>query len=690
MKNYNTKRIKTLALVGHSGSGKTSLTEAMLYKAGAINKLGSTEAGTTVSDFDKEEIARQASISLSAASLEWNDTKINLLDTPGYFDFEGQARTALKASEAALFVVDAQSPIEVGTEKYWNYCEKIGLPRIIFVNKIDKEDINFNEVVARLHREFGDKVTPLVLTLGDGAHPGAGKDFKGLIDVLKKEAYKYNGFGTEKTTIPEIRLAEVDEVFDKLAEVVAMTDDDLMEKYFEGINFTTEEFSKGIMEAMISGSVVPLLAGSATEGYGVDELLNIISYYMPSAGNPKAHLGIRPVEGENRPVDENEPYSAYIFKTYIDPFVGKISLFKVLSGKITKDTPVYNSTKDITDKSSGLYRLEGKKQIEVDQVVAGDIGAFVKLEETETGDTISDKDNPIVYKAIKQPQASLSYAIVPKSKKDEDKIGHALQKLREEDTSFEYRRDKETKQLIISGVGNVQLQVILDKLKNKYGVETDTIPLRIPYRETITGKSDVQGRHKKQSGGAGQYGDVFIRFEPIEEGFVFEEEVFGGAVPKNYFPAVEKGLEESLEKGVLAGYPVVGIKATLYDGSYHPVDSNEMAFKLAAGIAFREGMKQAKPVLLEPIMKVETVVPEDYMGDVMGDINKKRGRIIGMEPNEDGTQLILAEAPYSELFEYAIDLRSMTQGRGTFEMEFVRYEQVPREQAEKIIEEANK
>lgn len=690
MKNYNSKRIKNLALVGHSGSGKTSLMDALLYKAGAIKKLGNIDNKTTVSDFDKEEMDRKASISLSTASLEWNDTKINLLDTPGYLDFEGQVKSALKASESALFVVDALSPIEVGMEKYWNYCEKIGLPRIVFVNKIDKEDVNFNDVVARLHREFGNKITPLVLTLGDGANPGSGKDFKGLIDVMKREAYKYNGFGTEKTVVPEIRLLEVEEVYNNLAEIVALTDDSLMEKFFEGVNFTTQEFSRGITNAMISGNVVPLLVGSATEGYGIDELLNIISYYMPSAGNPRAHIGFRAIGGKNRAVDENEPFSAYVFKTYIDPFVGKISLFKVLSGKVTKDTIIYNSTKDITEKSSGLYKLEGKNQIDVDQVVAGDLGAFVKLNETETGDTICDKESPIVYKTLKQPQASLKFAIVPKTKKDEDKIGHALVKIKEEDTSFVFERNTDTHQLTICGVGNVQLQVVLNKLKNKYNVETDTIALRIPYRETITTKSDVQGKHKKQSGGAGQYGDVHIRFEPIEEGFEFAEEVFGGAVPKNYFPAVEKGLEESLEKGILAGYPVVGVKATLYDGSYHPVDSNEMAFKLAAAIAFKEGMKKAKPVLLEPIMKIETTIPEEYLGDVMGDINKKRGRILGMEPQADGSQIIIAEAPYAELFEYAIDLRSMTQGRGSFEMEFERYEQVPKDAVEKIIEEANR
>lgn len=690
MKNYNAKRIRNLALVGHSDSGKTSLMEAMLYKAGEIKKLGKIESGNTVSDFDAEEIERKASTSLSVASLEWKDTKINLIDTPGYFDFEGQVRTALKVSEAALFVIDAQAGIEVGTEKYWKYCENIGLPRIIFVNKIDKEDINFNEIVANLHTEFGKKVTPLVLTLGDGAHPGSGKDFKGLIDIMTKEAYVYNGFGREKKLIPDIRMLEVEEVYNQLAETVALTDDALMEKFFEGINFTTEEFARGITKAMISGNVVPLIVGSSTEGYGVDELLDIISYYMPAPNTKGAHSGIRLLNGDDLVVDEEKSFSAYVFKTYVDPFIGKITLFKVLTGKISKDQSIYNSNLDKEEKFAGLFRLNGKKQIEVNEVVAGDIGAVTKLEDTQTGHTLSNKDNKVIYKSIKQPQASLSYAVVPKTKKDEDKISHALLRLREEDPSFTFERNKETKQLLISGIGNVQLQVIINKLSKKYGVEIDRIPLRIPYRETITKKSDVQGKHKKQSGGAGQYGDVHIRFEPIEDGFEFAEEVFGGAVPKNYFPAVEKGLEESLEKGVLAGYPVVGIKATLYDGSYHPVDSNEMAFKLAANIAFKEGMKKAAPVLLEPIMQLEITIPEEYLGDVMGDINKKRGRISGMDPQEDGTQIITAEAPYAELSEYAIDLRSMTQGRGSFEMEFIRYEQVPRDQAEKIIQEANK
>lgn len=684
MKKYSTDKIRNLAFVGHSGSGKTSLTEAMLYKTGAIKRLGKVEDGNTVSDFDKEEINRGVSIGLSVMPVEWQDSKINLIDAPGYFDFEGEVRGALRAAEAALFVLDASSGIEVGAEKYWKYCEKIDLPRIIFANKIDKENANFVKLVADLHVEFGKKVTPLTLTLGEGP------DFKGIIDVINKKAYEYDGFERKEVEIPEIRQLEVEEVYNQLEEAVAMTDDNLMEKYFNGETFTEEEFMQGITAGMLNGTVVPLLAGSATNGFGVDELMDIIVKYMPAPNDERANIGFRVEEGEARKVDVSEPLSAVVFKTVVDPFVGKISIFKVVSGKFTKDTEIYNSSKGVSEKAAGLFFVRGKTQIETEEVIAGDIGAFSKLEQTQTGDTLCDKSNPIKYKRIKYTQAALTFAIEPQTKNDEDKIGHALQRLQEEDPTLTTERNAETRQLTISGVGNVQLQVILDKLTNNFGVKTNIIPLRIPFRETIKGTSDVQGRHKKQSGGAGQFGDVFIRFEPIEEGFEFAEEVFGGAVPKNYFPAVEKGLQESMEKGVLAGYPVVGIKATLYDGSYHPVDSNEMAFKLAASIAFKKGIEQAQPILLEPVMKIVTEIPEDYMGDVMGDINKKRGRILGMEPQEDGTQQIIAEAPYSELFEYAIDLRSMTQGRGEFTMEFARYEEVPHLQAEKIIEAAKK
>lgn len=685
MKKYETGNIRNLALVGHTASGKTLLSEALLYKTKAINRMGKTEDGTTVSDFSQEEKQRNISINMSVIPLETDKVKVNLIDAPGYFDFEGEVLGALRAAESALLLIDASAGIEVGTEKYWNYTEKIDLPRVIFVNKMEKENVNFNKVVSDLHIQFGKKIIPLTLAIGEG------ETFEGIIDVVDKKAYRYKGFDREEIEIPEIRIAEVEEVYEKIIETVAESDDELMEKYFDGQSFTEEEIRTGMTNAMLQGLAVPLILGSAQTGAGIDILLEVIEKYMPAPNNEHAKLGFRLDSGEEKKVDANDPFSAVVFKTLSDSFVGKISIFKVISGKYKKNEIIYNSSKNIDEKAGGLFFVRGKTQIDTDEVVAGDIAAFSKLDETQTGDTICDKNNKVVYKRIKYPEANLTFAIKAQTKNDEDKIGPSLHKLREEDPSFVTERNPETKQLTISGLGNVQLQVILDKLKSNFGVKTDIIPLKIAYRETIKGKSDVQGRHKKQSGGAGQFGDVFIRFEPTSEAdFVFKEEVFGGAVPKNYFPAVEKGLEECMEKGILAGYPVVGIQATLYDGSYHPVDSNEMAFKIAASLAFKKGMQEAKPILLEPIMKVKIVIPDEYLGDVMGDMNKRRGRILGMDQLEGGSQIVSAEAPHSELFEYAIDLRSMTQGRGTFSMEFERYDEVPSNVAEKIIEEANK
>lgn len=682
MKSYSTEKIRNLALVGHSSSGKTSVCEALLFKSGVTNRLGKVDDGNTVTDFEKEEISRKVSISTATAVTSWKDFKINLIDTPGYFDFSGEVYSALRASEAALVVLDAQNSIEVGAEKVLKYTESIELPRIIFVNKMDKENVNFAKVVSDLHIKFGKKVIPFTLALGEG------ENFKGIIDVLNKKAYEYKGFERVEVPIPEIRIEEVNHVYDTIVEVVAETDDELMEKFFNEEEFSHEEFLKGVTSALLNGSAVPLICGSATTGAGIDMLLDVITDYMPSPDDKRAKRGFRNEDENVRKISKDEPFSAVVFKTIVDPFIGRISIFKVISGKIDKDTVVYNSTKGQEEKIGSLFYLNGKTQIETKEIIAGDIGAISKLTITQTGDTLCDKNNKTLYKKIKYPKANLYFAIEPKSKNDEDKISIALHKLQEEDPSFVSVRNKETKQLLIGGQGNVQLQVILDKLKNSYAVQTNVVPLKIAYRETIKGKSDVQGKHKKQSGGAGQYGDVFVRFEPSEKEFEFAEEVFGGSVPKNYFPAVEKGIKESTEKGILAGYPVVNIKATLYDGSYHPVDSNEMAFKIAASLAFKKGMEKANPILLEPIMKIEVIIPEEYMGDVMGDLNKRRGKVLGVEILEDGNQKVVGEAPHSELFEYAIDLRSMTQARGEFVMEFDRYEEIPSAIAQKIIEDA--
>ncbi len=680
MKKYDTKHIRNLALVGHSGSGKTSLGEALLFQTKAISRLGRVDDGNTVSDFDKEEIARGISIDLSILPVEWKDFKINLLDAPGYFDFEGQVLSSLRAAEAAIMVIDASAGIEVGSELYWNYMEKISLPRIIFLSKMDKPNVDFNVRVSELHQQFGQKVIPLTLTLG------MGEDFEGLIDVMDKKAYKYDGFKATEVEIPDIRKEEVDAAYNEIVELIAMTDDVLMEKYFSGESFTDAEISQGMTTAILEGSAVPLLAGTFS-GAGMDLLLDCITKYMPAPDDERANSGFRPVEGDPRTMSSDQPMSAVVFKTIVDPFVGKISIFKAVSGNVKKQDSFYNATQKLSDRPAGLFFLRGKTQIETDEVVAGDIGALSKLEKTVTGDTLTAQNSPIVYKPLKLPEATLTFAIEADAKNDEDKLGPSLQKLQEEDKTFHVSRNQETKQLLISGLGNVQLEAMMSKLKRDYGVNTHTVPMIIPYRETIRGTSDVQGRHKKQSGGAGQFGDVWIRFEPIDEGFEFAEEVFGGSVPKNYFPAVENGLVESLDKGPLAGYPVTGIKAVLHDGSYHPVDSNEMAFKIAASLAFKKGVEQAKPVLLEPVMSIKVVIPDSYLGDVMGDMNKRRGRILGMEQDGEGNQVVSAEAPYAEMTQYAIDLRSMTQGRGKFNMEFVRYEDVPQMIADKIIEE---
>lgn len=681
MKVYQTDQIRNVAFIGHSGSGKTTLTESVLFATGVTKRQGRVEDGNTFSDFDKEEISRKVSIGTSVIPTEWENIKYNFLDTPGYFDFAGEMYGALEASEAAVILVDASSGVEVGTEKAWKYTDKKGIPKMVFLNKMDKENVNFDKVFDELKEAFGDKLVPLTLPIGQA------EDFKGIVDIIDQVAKDYDG---KEIDIPEEHKAEIEIIRETLSEKVAETDEELMEKYFDGEAFTDEEIRKGLKLSFENGDLVPLIVGSAEKTIGIDILLEAIKKYVPAPDEIKIVKGYSNEKEVKRKVSLDEPFSAIVFKTIVDPFVGKLSVFKVLSGKITKDHEIYNSNKDDFEKLGGLFVLRGKNQIEASEIVAGDIGATSKLQITETGDTLCDKTDIIQYKEIDYPDPCLFLAVEPKAKGDEEKIGSSLQRLTEEDPTFVTERNSETKQLLIGGQGNMQLTVIVDKLKNTFGVDVELADPKVAYRETIKGTASVQGKHKKQSGGAGQYGDVHIRFEPSEEEFVFEEEIFGGAVPKQYIPAVEKGLVECLDKGPLAGYPVVNVKAVLFDGSYHPVDSNEMAFKIAASLAFKKGVKEANPVLLEPIMKVEVLVPDEYMGDVMGDMNKRRGRILGMDPQEDGMQLIMAEAPQSEMFKYAIDLRSMTQARGSFTMEFERYEEVPSEISEKIIEEANR
>jgi elongation factor G len=648
MKGYTSKNIKNVALVGHGGSGKTTFLEAALLATGVTKRLGRVEDGNTVSDYDKMEIEKGYSINLSIVPVEYNKMKINFIDTPGYFDFIGEVNSAMRACEAAVILVDASAGVQVGTEKGWNSCKEHNIPTFFLINKIDKENVDVDQVVADLKAKFGTSVA--VLT-----EPIEG-------DV--KEA---------------------------LTEAVAESDEELLEKYFSGEEFTDEEFRDGLMKGIASRNITPVMTCCALDGRGVKEFLDAILKYAPA---PNDHPGYEGVDAKGETVtrkcDINEAASAFVFKTLVDPFVGKISFLKVISGKITPGVELYNARAEKAEKLSTLSHFRGKTQGEVSVVEAGDIVVATKLQYTQTGDTLCDKANYIQYPPIAFPEPCLFMAVQAKAKGDEDKISSGIQKLMEEDPSFTIVRNTETHQTLIGGQGDIQIGIITAKLKEKYGIDVDLVDQKIAYRETIKGTSDVQGKHKKQTGGAGQYGDVHIRFSPSQEVFEFSEELFGGAIPKNYVPAVEKGLRESMEKGPLAGYPVVNIKAVLYDGSYHDVDSNEMAFKIAASLAFKKGIVEASPVLLEPVMRVEITVPDEYMGDIMGDLNKRRGRILGMEPQHGGGQKVIAEVPQAEMFKYAISLRAMTQARGSFTMKFERYEEVPAHLAEKIIEEAKR
>ncbi len=684
MKKYAVDKIRNVSLLGHGGSGKTTLTEALLFTSKVTKRMGKVDDGNTVSDYDKEEITRKFSIGTSVIPIEWQEHKYNFLDTPGYFDFVGDVFSALRVSGGAVILLDASSGIEVGTEKAWNNTEKRNMPKIIFINKMDKDNVSYVKLIKELKDTFGKKIAPFALPIGEGEY------FKGFVNVADMVGREFNGTECVDGPIPEEMSARIKPIRDMLIEAVAESDEDLMMKYFDGEEFTSEEIHEGLRAGVISGEIVPVIVGSAEKRIGIHTLMNMIYDYFPTPKelNDGEYVGMIPDTEEEtmRTIKEEEPLSALVFKTIVDPFVGKISLFKVYSGKMTKDVEVLNANKDQKEKIGSIFLLRGKEQLEVDEVVAGDIGATAKLQFTETGDTLCDKESPIKYVSIKLPKPALYLAIEPKSKGDEDKIHSSLHRMTEEDPSFAVERNRETKQTLIGGQGTMQIQVITSKLKNLFGVEVVLKDPKVPYRETIKGTATVQGKHKKQSGGAGQYGDVHIKFEPTSEPFVFEEKIFGGSVPRQYIPAVEKGLQESCEKGILAGYPVVNLKATLLDGSYHPVDSSEMAFKMAAHLAFKKGVEQAQPILLEPIVHVEIYIPDEYMGDIMGDMNRRRGRILGMEQDEVGYQKVIAEAPQSEMFVYATDLRSMTQARGWFNMQIVKYDEVPMQMAMKVIE----
>ena len=643
MKGYTSETIRNVALVGHGGCGKTTFLESALLATGVIDRLGKVEDGNTVSDYDKMEIEKGFSINTSIVPVEWKDSKINFIDTPGYFDFIGEVNAALRASEAAVILVDAGAGIQVGTEQAWKACERYKMPRFIVINKRDKDEFDFYTTFNKLKAKFGETLIPFSWPL----------------------------------------TAEIDE---ELKEAIAMTDDLLMEKYFNGDDFSDEEIKKGLVKGISEGGIVPVCSSAFSLGHGIEGLLALLVTYVPT---PLQHGAYKGFNDNNEQVEKmcvvDATPSAFVFKTIVDPFVGKISIMKVVTGKLTSGMEILNERTGKTEKLGKLFFLRGKEQQELNYAEAGDIVAVAKLQHTVSGDTLCDKNDIIRYLPLDYPSPSLYVAIEAVDKKDEDKIFSGLTRLREEDPSFVVERNDETHQTLLGGQGEMQLNIVMAKLKDRFGVEVKTVPQKIAYRETIKGTSDVQGKHKKQSGGAGQYGDVHIRFSPSQEEFEFSEELFGGSIPKNYVPAVEKGLKESMEKGPLAGCKVVNIKAVLYDGSYHDVDSNEMAFKIAASLAFKKGIAEAKPCLLEPVMRLEIIVPDDYVGDVMGDMNKRRGKILGMEPLAEGGQKLMAEAPQAELFDYAIVLRSMTQARGNFSMHFERYEEVPAQIAQKII-----
>lgn len=682
MKTYAMDAIRNVAVMGHGKCGKTSLTEAMLFNAGAVERLGTVADGTTITDYDTEETKRGFSVSAAVAPVEWKEMKYNILDTPGFFDFAGGIREGLRAADSALIVLSGRSGVSVGTEQVFKLAKKKGVPTMFFVNKIDDARADYTKTLEEMKEVFGKSVTPFVYPIQEDG------EFKGFVDIVDMTARRYDGIYRVEMPVPEGMAEVIEPLRDMIMEAVAETSEDLMVKYFNGEEFTVDEIKNAIRTGVKDGSIYPVYCGSGLNNIGVRSLMDGIGKYLPA---PSEIEEIAFAADTAEPVEvvqsEGETTAAVVFKTIVDPYVGKLSLFRVYSGEVASDTTLYNPNKGAEEKIGKLYTLCGKKQTETKSVKAGDIGCVAKLDATKTGDTLCRKGKNIILTGIEFPKPVLSMAVKPKAKGDEEKIISGLVKLMDEDPTFSVTSNSETKQTLINGQGEQHIDVIVSKLQGKYGVNVVLEEPIVPYRETIRKKATVEGKHKKQSGGHGQYGHVKIEFEPgISEEMLFEEKVFGGSVPKNYFPAVEKGLRDSCQKGVLAGYPVVNLKATLLDGSYHPVDSSEMAFKTAASIAYKEGLKQADPVLLEPIGYLKAYVPESIMGDVIGDINKRRGRIMGMgESGKDGLNLVEAEVPMSEMFKYATDLRSMSRGRGVFEFEFERYEQAPSSVSEAVI-----
>ena len=679
---YSVQNIRNVCLLGHGGSGKTALAESLLYMTGAIDRMGKAADGNTVCDYDPEEIKRQISISLAVAPLEFKGCKINVLDTPGSFDFSGEVMEALRAADAAIIVCSAKDGISVGLEKAWKYCEERNMPRFIYISKTDEENADYNATFDALRAKYGNKIAPVVVPIWD-----EDKKIIGIIDVMNKRAYEMRDGKREEIEIPEGKEDVVTQFNDALKESVAETSEAFMDKFFSGEDFTYAEMIQGLRQGVRELSLFPVLCGSAVNTMGSLMLLDYISELLPTPMEGNYHKATRQDgETEEFVVSPGGVPTAFVFKTVADQY-GKYSYVKVLSGVIKPNMSLVNATTGETEKLGRIYIMRGKKATETDELGVGDIGAIGKMEKVRTGDTLCDPRKVVALKQIPFAEPCYSVAIAPKTKGQDDKVAQGLYRLNEEDPSFSVVNNAETHQMVLYAAGDIQVDVLVAKLKSRFNVEAELKTPRVPYREKIRKTVEKQGRHKKQTGGSGQFGDVWIRFEPNpeEEQMVFAEEVFGGSVPKNFFPAVEKGLKEACVHGPLAGYPVVNLKAVLYDGSYHPVDSSEIAFKTAAQLAYKAAMPEANPVLLEPVGELKVVVPDSYMGDVIGDLNKRRGRVMGMNPTGDGEQEIEAEVPMAEMTSYAIDLRAMTQSRGSYTFHFVRYEDCPPAAQEKAI-----
>ena len=685
MKQYDAKKILNIALAGHSGAGKTSVAESIIYLAGLSDRIGKIADGNTVLDYDPEEIKRKASVITAVAPIEWKNTKMNFIDTPGLFDFEGGVREGMRAADSALIVVSGKNGVDVGTEKAVKLADKMGLTKMSFVNGLCDESARFYRVFETLKSTFGPAVCPVIVPFIQDGQANI------YVNLFEYKAYKYENGKMSQTDMPDMG-DRLEGLRVAIKEAVAETSEELLDKFIMGEEFTPEEIILGVSQGVKDGSILPVFCGDAQNTYGINQLLDSLTWLAPSAADKGSEFGVDtngdPVEIS---VNENGAAAAIVFKTVADPFVGKLSYFKVISGKISTDTPLVNMRTGNQERITKVLTVRGKKQEDAAYVGAGDIGAIPKLQNTMTGDTLCAPTRKVILEGIEYPNPTYTMAIYPKTKGEEEKVAAGLAKLAEEDPTIKFGMNTETHEMIVSGMGEQHLDVIVSKLKNKYNVDVVLKDPKIAYRETIRKKVSVQGRHKKQSGGHGQFGDVWIEFEPWDcDDLEFAERVVGGAVPKGFFPAVEKGLRDAIQKGPLAGYPVVGLKATLYDGSYHPVDSSEMSFKMAAAIAYKNGMPQANPTLLEPIGSLKAMVPDNNMGDIMGEVNKRRGRVLGMNPGEDGMQVVEAEVPMAEMHDFSTYIRQVTQGRGSFTFEFVRYEDAPANVAQKIIENAKK